>query len=271
MCAVKTSEALLDVLDTDADIVEKIKKSKTKRFDQKSIRIFITIAGIICIYIVFFLIGFLLSSGLEWFELKPLNELFIGDWNPEQSLDNPDIEGVYNTLYLIYGSVAVTITAMTIALPLGISCAIFIAEIANPRFRSFLKTTIELLAGIPSVVLGYFGYTTVSRFFRENLEGAGSGYNTLTGGIILAMMCIPIIVTVTEDAITAVPQKYRDASLAIGATKWQTISKVTVPAASSGITVAIILGLGRALGETMAVIMVLGSNANIPEPIYNLL
>jgi phosphate transport system permease protein len=157
---------------------------------------------------------------------------------------------------------------MVIAIPLSLGCAIFIAEISTPRVRSVLKPAIELLAGIPSVVYGFFGLVILTEVLRVtfNLE---SGLTWLAGSILLAVMALPTIISVSEDAIRAVPHEFREGSLAVGATRWQTISQVVVPSAFSGISAAIILGMGRAIGETMAVLMVTGNAAVIPSPIWN--
>ncbi|GAH16361.1 unnamed protein product, partial [marine sediment metagenome] len=153
--------------------------------------------------------------------------------------------------------------------PLGLGTAIFIAEIAPPRISRFLKGAVEILSGIPSVVYGFFGIIVLNQFIRIFFN-IPSGNTWLSGSIILAIMCLPTIVSVSEDAISAVPNHYREASLAIGATKWQTIIKVVLPISLSGIMTAIILGIGRALGETMAILMVTGNCAIIPDPITNI-
>ena len=155
-----------------------------------------------------------------------------------------------------------------LAVPLGIIAAIYISEIASPKLKTFFKNTIEILAGIPSVVYGFFGLTVLTSFLK-NLFNQPSGVSWLAGSIILGIMALPTIISVSEDALAAIPYEYREASLGMGGTKWQTITKIIVPAASPGISSAIILGMGRALGETMAVIMVCGNSAVIPTPITN--
>lgn len=243
---------------------------RSARFDHKAVKIFFTICGFVCIIIIAFMIIFLISTGIRFFTVRSFQDLFLGVWNPELELQpNPETTLYFNIIPLLYGSFSITLTSMIIALPLGISTAIFIAEIAPFKIRMYLKTAIELLAGIPSVVIGYFGLMVVNKFVRDNFDVAGA--SLLSGSIILGMMCLPIIITVSEDAISVVPKEYKEASYAMGATRWETISKVTVPSAFSGITVSIILAFGRAIGETMAVIMVVGNNPSIPEPIYNLL
>jgi phosphate transport system permease protein len=189
-----------------------------------------------------------------FFEVSP-GELFATRWYPTFDL--------FGTLPLVLGSILVTVTAIIIALPLGVATAVFVREVAPSWAREILKPMIEVLAGIPSVVLGFFGMTLVAPLIRETL-GAPTGLTAFTGALILAYMSLPTIISVAEDALDAVPKSYRDAGLAMGATKWQTIWRVVVPAARSGIVTAVMLGLGRAIGETMAVMMVTGNAARIP-------
>jgi phosphate transport system permease protein len=159
---------------------------------------------------------------------------------------------------------------MIFAVPLSIGCAIYISELASPRVKSVFKPATELLAGIPSVVYGFFGLIVLSNFIRISFN-VSSGQTWLAGSIILGIIALPTIISVSEDAISSVPQEYKEGSLATGATRWQTIIRVIVPAALSGIAAAIILGIGRAIGETMAVLMVTGNTAIIPNPIWNVL
>jgi phosphate transport system permease protein len=170
---------------------------------------------------------------------------------------------LFGTWPLLLGSMVVTMTAMAIAVPLGVTTAIFVREVAPGWAREVLKPMIEVLAGIPSVVLGFFGMTTIAPAVRETL-GAPTGLTAFTGAVILAYMALPTIISMAEDALDAVPKSYRDAGLAMGATQWQTIWRVVVPAARSGIVTAVMLGMGRAIGETMAVMMVTGNAARLP-------
>jgi phosphate transport system permease protein len=164
----------------------------------------------------------------------------------------------------------VTVTAILIALPLGLATAVFVREIAPSGWRDILKPLIEVLAGIPSVVLGFFGMTIVAPWVRDTI-GAPTGLTALAGGLILGYMALPTMISVAEDALDAVPRSYRDASLAMGATQWQTIWRVVVPAARSGILTAVMLAMGRAIGETMAVMMVTGNAARMPVELDALL
>ncbi|MEM5786911.1 MAG: phosphate ABC transporter permease subunit PstC [Syntrophobacteraceae bacterium] len=198
---------------------------------------------------------FLLREGVPFFyEVSPGN-LFGTRWYP--TFD------IFGTLPLILGSAYVTIAAIAIALPLGVATAVFVREVAPDWAREVLKPLIEVLAGIPSVVLGFFGMHVIAPLVRTTLD-APTGLTAFTGALLLAYMALPTIISVAEDAIDSVPKSYRDAALAMGATKWQTIWRVVVPAAKSGIATAVMLGMGRAIGETMAVMMVTGNAARMP-------
>ena len=212
-----------------------------------------------------FILLFLLRDGFPIFtQVGPLNFLLGPDWAPTAA------EPLYGIFPLIVGTLLVTIGAMVFAVPLSIGCAIYISELASPRMKSILKPAIELLAGIPSVVYGFFGLIVLTNFIRVAFD-LPTGETWLAASVLLGIMALPTIVSVSEDAISAVPREYKEGSLAIGATRWQTISRVLVPAALSGIAAAIILGIGRAVGETMAVMMVAGNAAIIPDPIWNIL
>lgn len=215
----------------------------------------IRVLGFSAIGFVTLIFIFLLREGLpSFFEIRPGN-LFGASWYPTF--------GLFGTLPLILGSLLVTVTAIALALPLGAATAVFVREVAPSWVREILKPMIEVLAGIPSVVLGFFGMTLVAPFVRENL-GTPTGLTAFTGALILAYMSLPTIISVAEDALDAVPKSYRDGARAMGATEWQTIWRVVVPAARSGIVTAVMLGLGRAIGETMAVMLVTGNAARMP-------
>ena len=212
-------------------------------------------SGAAAIAFVILIFAFLLREGLPAFTEAPLDSLFNTRWYP--------IEDYFGVLPLILGSIIVTLGAALIAMPIGLLTAIFIAEIAPRWLREILKPLIEIVAGIPSVVLGFFGVVALSSFVRETLN-LPTGLTAFTGSLILAYMALPTIVSVAEDALDAVPKSYRDAALALGATKWQTIWMVTVKAGRTGILTAMMLGIGRAIGETMAVMMVTGNAARLP-------
>ena len=215
----------------------------------------IRLSGYSAIIFVALIFYFLLSEGLPAIVEVPLKDLFGTRWYP--------IEDYYGLLPLIGGSLIVTIGASLIAMPIGISTAVFIAEVAPRWVREILKPFVEILAGIPSVVLGFLGFLILAPFLRSFLN-LPTGLTGLTGSILLAAISIPTIVSVAEDALDAVPRSYRDASIALGVTEWQTIWHVTLPAARSGVLTAVMLGIGRAIGETMTVMMVTGNAAIMP-------
>ena len=215
----------------------------------------IRILGFSTIGFVLLIFFFLLREGIPAFTKVPLGNLFGTRWYPTFDL--------FGTLPLFLGSILVTITAIAIALPLGVATAVYVREIAPNWAREILKPMIEVLAGIPSVVLGFFGMTIIAPLIRQGF-GLPTGLTAFTGALILAYMALPTIISVAEDALDAVPTSYRNAGLAMGATHWQTIWRVVVPAARSGILMAVMLGMGRAIGETMLVMMVTGNAARMP-------
>ena len=174
---------------------------------------------------------------------------------------------LFGVLPLILGTLWVSIFAILIALPLGLGVAVYLSELASERMRKVLKPTIELLAGIPSVVYGFFGLVVLVPLIQKTLD-LPVGETALAGSVILAIMALPTIITVAEDAMRNTPRAMREASLALGATQWQTIYKVIVPYAASGISAAVVLGIGRAIGETMAVLMVTGNAAVMPHSLF---
>jgi len=225
------------------------------RWIEFAIEALIRVLGFSTIGFVALIFLFLLREGVPLFFEVPLSNLWGARWYPAF--------GLFGMLPLISGSVLVTVMAIAIALPLGVATAVFVREVAPFWAREILKPMIEVLAGIPSVVLGFFGVTLVAPLIREVL-GTPTGLTAFTGALILAYMALPTIISVAEDALDAVPKSYRDAGLAMGATQWQTIWRVVVPAARSGVVTAVMLGIGRAIGETMAVMMVTGNAARMP-------
>lgn len=196
-------------------------------------------------------------------EFKPLEFLFSTQWYPTS-----DINVRYGTWALTVGSISVTALAMALAVPFGLGAAIYISEFSGRRQRETLKITIELLAAIPSVVWGFIGLTVMSRVIVA-LTGAPVGVNLLNGGLILALMSVPIIVSIGEDALKAVPDSYREAAQALGATKWQIVYRVLLPAAKNGLLAAVLLGVARAVGETMAVLMATGHAVHVPHSVLD--
>lgn len=224
------------------------------------IKYFLEFCGSVSVVIVLLIFLFLFKEAIPFVWDPGLNELFSNVWNPVSFKQEE-----FGVLPLITGSLLVTFLATIIAVPLGITGAVYISEIAGYREREFLKPFIEILAGIPSVVLGFFGLVVIAPFIKS-VFGLSSGLNALTGAILLAFMAVPTIIAISEDAIKSVPANYREASLSLGATKLQTIRKVVVPSALSGIVASVMLGMGRVIGETMAVMMVTG---NAPVVTFN--
>lgn len=232
-----------------------------QRWRERLIEFTIRACGISSIAIVTLIFLFLLKEGLALFQAVSLGEFLGGTrWYP---ISEPPRFGI---LPLIFGSSLVTLGAVILSVPLGIASALFVSEIAKGWTRDVLKTGIELLAAIPSVVLGFIGITVLAPYVKQAFH-LPTGLTALTGSITLAFMAMPTIVSITEDALAAVPKGHREAALALGATRWQMMSRVLLPAAGSGIVAAVMLGIGRVIGETMAVMMVTGNAAVIPRSI----
>jgi phosphate transport system permease protein len=174
----------------------------------------------------------------------------------------------YGILALMAGTLSVTFLAMLLAVPIGLGAAVYVSEFSTPRVKETLKVIIELLAAIPSVVWGFVGYMVVGPILIK-LTGAPVGVNVLNGGIILALMSVPVIVSVSEDALRAVPDSYREAAQALGASKWEIVYRVLFPAAKSGLLAAVLLGVGRSIGETMAVLMCTGHAVQMPTSVLD--
>jgi len=229
----------------------------TNRLYDRIVRWVFTVTAMVTILIVLLIFLFLFREAAPFLPENGVAALFNTRWNPVS------FQGAsYGIIPLITGSGLVTLLAGLIAVPLGIAGAVYIAEVARPTEREFLKPFIELLAGIPSVVLGFFGLMVVVPAVKAAF-GLSTGMNALSGACVLALMAVPTIISISEDAIRAVPRSYRDASIALGASQQQTIWGVIVPAAIPGITAAVMLGFGRIIGETMAMLMVTGNTARI--------
>ncbi len=225
---------------------------------EKGIESLLFASGAVAVVALFLLCIFLFRDGLLLFEEYPFSS-FLTDtkWFPTSDPEH------FGLLPLFLGSLIVTVGAILFSVPLGIAAAIYISELANPKVASFLKPITEILAGIPSVVYGFFGLVVLVPVVQKTLQ-IPTGQTALTGSIMLGIMALPTIISISEDAISSVPRAIKEGSLALGSTKWQTIYKVTVPAALSGISAAVMLGIGRAIGETMTVMMVTGNSAVIP-------
>ena len=240
-----------------------LRRFQTRRLNEILIEKFFLINGLLAILILLSIFSLLFVKGFP--AIKELGwKSFFGSsvWNPN-SYSIPQ----YGILSLITSTLMVTIGALVIAVPLGVACAAFISQVASPRIREILKPTVEILAGIPSVVVGFLGIILVNPLIAK-LFGISNGLNALNGSILLAIMSLPTIISLSEDALRAVPNSYKEASLALGGNDWQTLIRVLVPSALSGIIASIMLGMGRAIGETMTVLMATG---NAPALTFNFL
>ncbi|MCL2115321.1 MAG: phosphate ABC transporter permease subunit PstC [Methanobrevibacter sp.] len=218
------------------------------------------ITAIFSIMVIFIIILFILVEGLPAFEdYGFFNFLFGLNWSPSR--------GEYGVFAMIIGSLCVTLLSLLMAVPLSLLCAIFMAEVAPNSIRKILKPVVETLSGIPSVVYGFFGLIVLVPFIRETF--GGTGFSMFSASLILTVMVLPTIISISQDSLRSVPHEYREASFGLGATNWQTIKNIIFPAALPGIVTAIILGMGRAIGETLAVIMVVGNVVQIPESIFD--
>ena len=230
-----------------------------RKYKEKSIEWVLFSVSALTVIILFLICLFLLRDSLLLFKDTSLLGFLTGkSWYPTS------VNKQFGLLPLFFGSLLVTAGAIIFSMPLGIACAIYISELAHPKVADFLKPFIEILAGIPSVVFGFFGLVVLVTPIREAFN-LPTGQTALTGSIILGIMALPTIITISEDAISSVPSTIKQGSLALGATRWQTIQKVTVPSALSGISAAVMLGMGRAIGETMTLMMVTGNTAIIPS------
>jgi phosphate transport system permease protein len=237
--------------------------SKRKLID-RLIAWFFAINGISTVFIVLGIFVFLASIGLQAFtRISPIEFFFSTDWNPTSF-----VEPRWGILSLVVGTLYIAVFSLIIAVPLGVACAIYLAQIASPTVREILKPAIEMIAAFPSVVLGLLGLLILAPLIAD-VFGLNSGLNALTASILVAIMALPTIISISEDAITSVPTSYSDASLALGANNWQTIRHVVVPAAMSGIVAAVMLGLGRVVGETMVVLMVAGNARALPTGFFD--
>jgi phosphate transport system permease protein len=238
---------------------------------EKVIEKIILISAVVSTISVALITVFIFQSGLPVLaEYGVLDFIFGTTWSPTN--------GSYGILPLIAGTLTVTLGALVIGVPTGIACAIFLAEILPKKWAKAFKSAIELLAGIPSVVYGFFGLVVIVPAIRNYIlpvyqifdpDVSATGFSILAGAVILAIMILPTIVSISENSITAVPREFKEASLALGANKMETIMKVLIPAAGSGILSSIILGMGRAIGETMAVLLITGNMAKVPGSIMD--
>lgn len=233
-----------------------------ERIRQKEERIkwILTFCALSSLLFLFLIFIFILIEGLPLFYKVGFSNIIFGfKWAPTK--------GSFGIFPMIVSSFLVTIGALLIGGPLGLGCATYLAEYAGKKRKIFLKPALELLAGIPSVVYGFLGVVYVVPFVREIF--GGSGFSLLSTSVVLGIMILPTVISITYDSLMSVPRAYREGSLAMGATKWQTTWRVVIPSAKSGILASYILGMGRAVGETMAVIMVAGNALKIPGSILD--
>jgi phosphate transport system permease protein len=235
----------------------------TSQLRETLIKNLFAVLAFLSVMLLGLIVLFLFREGLPLFKEITVRQFLLGNaWYPTY---NPPEYGIWP---LIVGSMIVTVLACLIAVPLGLLSAVYIAEIAPARIKEILKSVIELLAGLPSVVIGFFGMVIVAPWMQETFD-LPTGLNIVNASVMLAIMAIPTIASISEDALYAVPREFKEASYALGATKYETIVRVVVPAALSGISTAVILGMSRAIGETMVVLMVAGGSAAVPRGIFD--
>ena len=245
--------------------VRRVERSmfKNRQGREKVIRIFFFFAASISVLTLSMIVLFLFLEGVPIFRHYPFMKFLFGHyWYPTS---DPADFGIFP---LLAASVAVTVLSAIISIPLGVMTAIYLAEIASVRVRAVFKPVVELLAALPSVVIGFFGMVVVAPFLQQTFNLA-TGLNLFNASLMLAFMSVPTICSISEDAIFSVPGELKEASLALGATHWETVFRVIVPASLSGISTAVILGMSRAIGETMVVLMVAGGAALVPTSLFD--
>lgn len=236
-------------------------KKKKMRLGEKTIEKVMLICALTSVAAVLLITYLIFAEGIPLFKHISVGDFLFGtDWDPDAKVPQ------YGIMPMITGSVYTTAIALVLGIPIGLGCAIFLAEIAPRKVAAVLRKVIEILAGIPSIIYGFFGLVVIVPFIRS--FRLGPGQSVLAAGLILAIMILPTIITIAEVSLRAVPKAYKDGSLALGSSQWQTIRKVSLPTAKSGIVAGIVLGIGRAMGETMAVILVAGNTPIIPESIF---
>ncbi len=238
--------------------LERHNQIKRRQQKEKAIETTLMISASVAVISVLFIVFFIFYEGLPLFNVTSIWEFFFSiDWFPTAEVPS------YGIGAFILGSIYVTLLALVISVPIGVLAGIFLAEIAKGRIASVLRSVVQLLASIPSVIYGIFGVVIVAPVVRTVF--GGSGFSMLSAAIILGIMILPTIISITQVSIKAVPDEYREGSLALGSTKSQTILRVLLPAGRSGIVAGIVLGMGRAIGETMAVLMVGGNASNLSK------
>jgi phosphate ABC transporter permease protein PstC len=233
-----------------------------REIGERSIEAVLFFSAIASIFVMLLIFYFLVHESFRAFaELGFIPLLIGGKWHSAGD--------IYGMMPLIVDSLIITLLALFINILIGFPLAIYLAELAGPRSKAILKPAIELLAGVPSIVYGFLGVIILVSYLQDSLDML-TGRSILAGAILLGIMFIPYLTTICEDALRAVPSEFKEGSLALGANRWQTIRHVTIPAASSGITAAVLLNIGSIIGETMAVLLVVGNVARIPSPIFDI-
>ena len=237
-----------------------MRKKRRNDLKESAIKAFFFTSGILAVLVLLGIFLTLVATSFPAFREIKLGEFFLSTrWDPT----SPE-KAEYGLLSMIVSTLMVTVGALVLAVPIGIGVAAYLSDVAHWRVREVLKPVIEILAGIPSVVVGFLGIVlfgpAIAKFFR-----IGNGLNALNGSILLAVMALPTIISISEDSLNAVPKAYNEASLALGASRWQTLVRVKLPAGLSGIIAAVMLGMGRAIGETMTVLMATGNARSFPH------
>ncbi len=233
-----------------------------RRYSELFVEMLLSISAITSILVMLLIFYFLIHESIPAFWELGIIPLLAGmKWHPSGN--------IYGFLPLITASLTITILALFINIAIGFPLAIYLAELASPRNKAILKPAIELLAGVPSIVYGFLGVIILVSYLQNSFDML-TGRSILAGSILLGVMFIPYLTTICEDALRAVPREFKEGSFALGANHWQTIRNVTIPAASSGITAAVLLNIGSIIGETMAVLLVVGNVARIAQPYYNI-
>jgi len=242
--------------------VGSLRRTRRRVLGERFIQWILLLCAISSVFAIFLIIVFVFSQGVPFLAEAGLSFLTGSVWLPTDSF----AAGTWGILPIIVGSLIVTLGAVAIGAPLGIACGVFLAEIAPPSVRRALIPSVSALAGVPSVVYGFFALLVIVPWIRGHFGGFGT--SVLACWIILSIMILPTIISISTDSVRAVPREFKEGSLAMGATRWQTIRSVLIPAASSGIIASVILGMGRAIGETMAVLLVAGNTIAIPNSIF---
>ncbi|MEI8011478.1 MAG: phosphate ABC transporter permease subunit PstC [Candidatus Omnitrophota bacterium] len=231
-----------------------------RKHKEKLIELIFLLNGILVVLVLIGIFLLLLKNAIPAFKEVSLHHFLTKPiWNPD-AYD----EATYGLLPMLVSTLMVTLGSLVVAIPLGVGTAAYLSDVASPRVREVAKPVVEILAGIPSVVVGFLGIVLLGPIISK-LTGSYNGLNALNGSILLAVMSLPTIISLSEDALASVPRSYEEASLALGANRWETVTRVKIPAAASGILAACMLGMGRAIGETMTVLMATGNAAEFPH------